>query len=109
MLDRIAACQKQLLHHKDRLDAIARRKAEILGNLSKIVDENHPCRQELVSIFNRKFKRTKKRTAEDEDEESEEEEMDEDENYDEDDTQQEVCPSACEQSLYEEARTPARM
>lgn len=102
-MKRMSGCQQQLRDLRTQLDAVSKRKAEIIALLDKSVDEGHPQREALLAIFHRKIKRNKKQSNEDEDEESDEDEGDDDD-FDDDETQ-EICPPGCDQALYDEVGT----
>jgi hypothetical protein len=102
ILGKISACQLQLKEYKNQLEAVAKRKAEIAAYFDSVVNENHPHRDPLLVIFNRKVKRIKKNVANDREEDDDEDAEDDEEDDSDDDEQQEVCPAGCDQALYDE-------
>lgn len=106
---RTATCQQQMAELKSQLDTIASRKADVVAQLDKAVDDAHPYRDALVAIFNKKIKRAGARGGlgshgdEDSDEEDESDDDDDDDSDDESATP-DVCPPGCDQALYDEAR-----
>jgi hypothetical protein len=102
-LGKINSCQLQLKDHRNQLENVAKRKAEIAAYFDSVVNENHPHRDPLLVIFNRKVKRAKKSVANDREDDDDDEDADSDgEDDSDDDEQQEVCPAGCDQALYDE-------
>lgn len=101
-MKRMGGCQQQLRDLRNQLDAVTKRKAEIITLLDKAVDESHPQREALLTIFHRKLKRSKKQANDEDEDESDEDEGDDDD-FD-DDEMQEICPPGCDQALYDEVR-----
>lgn len=97
---RMHGCQQQLKDFRAQLDAVAKRKAEIIALLDKAVNDSHPQRDALLTIFHRKLKRSRKKVNEDEDDDSDDEDGGDDD-FDDDDAQ-EMCPPGCDQALYDE-------
>ena len=103
---RIATCQQQMADLKSQLNTVARRKADIVAQLDKSVDESHPHREALVAIFNKKIKRAPTRgpSGRDDEDSDEDRESDDDEDSEDDEGTPDVCPPGCDQALYDEAR-----
>ena len=101
-MSKISSCQLQLKDHRNQLENVAKRKAEIAAYFDSVVNENHPHRDALLVIFSRKVKRAKKNVSNDRDDEDDEDADSDGEDDSDDDEQQEVCPSGCDQALYDE-------
>ena len=101
-MSKINSCQLQLKDHRNQLENVAKRKAEIAAYFHSVVNENHPHRDPLLVIFSRKVKRAKKNVSNDRDDEDDEDADSDGEDDSDDDEQQEVCPSGCDQALYDE-------
>jgi hypothetical protein len=108
ILSKINSCQLQLKGHRNQLENVAKRKAEIAAYFDSVVNESHPHRNPLLVIFNRKVKRARNNVANDRDADSDEDADSDGEDDSDDDEQQEVCPAGCDQALYDEVRTLLR-
>lgn len=104
ILSKINSCQLQLKDHRNQLENVAKHKAEIAAYFDSVVNENHPHRDPLLVIFNRKVKRAKKSVANDRDDDDDDDADSDGEDDSDDDEQQEVCPAGCDQALYDEVR-----
>lgn len=104
IFSKISSCQLQLKDHRNHLENVAKRKAEIAAYFDSVVNENHPHRDPLLVIFNRKVKRAKKNVTNDGDDDDDEDADSDGEDDSDDDEQQEVCPAGCDQALYDEVR-----
>eukprot|EP00798_Chlamydomonas_sp_ICE-L_P007462 gene7462-603_t len=103
IVDKITDCNEKLEQKKRELEGLISRRAVVVADFDSCVPETDPFREQLFKIFLKKIKRSKKKAKDEGDGESDEDEdgEEDDEEMDEDDDGEEVCPSGCDQGLYE--------
>ena len=102
----ISDCSAKLQTKSIDLEEWMEKDVLIMEEFKGIVPQSNGFHDQLLKIFKRKIKRTKKRNAdedneEDEDEESDYSDYDEDDSEYEDDEVDDSCPPGCDTQLYE--------
>jgi len=107
IMHNIKECQDQLGEKKAEIETWQNEEANLQVEFTELVGEGSPFLGQLLKVYKKKVKRSKRKKGLgddedfDEDEEDEDEESDMDSDEDEDEMEDDVAPQGCDMQIYE--------